>query len=568
MEMELTMLFFFFFFLSSQALDVGTLKSVQADTIRIIVWILSFMSFGYATGEFEVTSERLGVYRPEEHIDNPKGYADGEDARKYDSRLRPPVRPIELEIDPHTLMKNYIANERGDWATSSGYIKYSLSRSIHYGRLYTCGHRRNEEDLCEALRYLGQGLHTLEDFAAHTNYCELAIREMGYLNVFPHTGMATGMNIIQGGRRVVFPLVTGTFGMVDFFHSLLGEATDHVTQSEVSEVDDAFGSAQNNSMVGALGNFAASMKDIPGAGDLVTEAGYLKHSSDRQEASNRDAGYDLLSRVSHGSMMSMPEDLDNPQKTVQRICPILVFRDKVVRRLAAIVETIPGLETFLEKVSETLSIFVMSLLAPFIRPIIKIATHSLQDGSSGVLQASSQHQFETWTDPICTDPTHSLLSKDHFANVLNEPAGNVASAILKYVVPRVLRAWQHSHIPEQEVLDDCVQVLHHPALRDMRNEAHRNMFEAMEDWVRSRPDGGKDLNDILSAEGVRSGRNNNNSIRHSHHGGTSREPPSSSAPYTFPTAAPVIATGPNPGPYYDHPHASDHGHHRYQYPQE
>jgi len=26
------------------------------------------MSFGYATGEFEVTTERLGVYRPEEHI--------------------------------------------------------------------------------------------------------------------------------------------------------------------------------------------------------------------------------------------------------------------------------------------------------------------------------------------------------------------------------------------------------------------------------------------------------------------------------------------------------------------
>jgi hypothetical protein len=26
------------------------------------------MSFGYATGEFEVTEDRLGVYRPEEHI--------------------------------------------------------------------------------------------------------------------------------------------------------------------------------------------------------------------------------------------------------------------------------------------------------------------------------------------------------------------------------------------------------------------------------------------------------------------------------------------------------------------
>jgi hypothetical protein len=67
-----------------------------------------------------------------EHIDNPKGYGDGEDARKYDPRLRGPVdvsrtaslvqvyisplnyvpQPRELEVDPRTGMKNYIANGR------------------------------------------------------------------------------------------------------------------------------------------------------------------------------------------------------------------------------------------------------------------------------------------------------------------------------------------------------------------------------------------------------------------------------------------------------------------------
>ena len=50
----------------SQAMDVGTLQKVQSATIRILVWVLSFLSFGYATAEFEVTEERLGVYRPEE----------------------------------------------------------------------------------------------------------------------------------------------------------------------------------------------------------------------------------------------------------------------------------------------------------------------------------------------------------------------------------------------------------------------------------------------------------------------------------------------------------------------
>ena len=49
------------------SMDVGSLKGIQAGTIRVLVWILSFLSFGYATAEFEVTEERLGVYRPEEH---------------------------------------------------------------------------------------------------------------------------------------------------------------------------------------------------------------------------------------------------------------------------------------------------------------------------------------------------------------------------------------------------------------------------------------------------------------------------------------------------------------------
>jgi hypothetical protein len=60
----------------SQAVDVGSLKGVQKDSIRIIVWVLceighirymnwsdystAFMGFGYATGEFEVTEDRLG----------------------------------------------------------------------------------------------------------------------------------------------------------------------------------------------------------------------------------------------------------------------------------------------------------------------------------------------------------------------------------------------------------------------------------------------------------------------------------------------------------------------------
>jgi hypothetical protein len=94
----------------SQAVDVASLKGANAATIRILVWVLSFLANGYATEEFEVTEDRLGVYRPEEHIDNPLGYAEGKDAREFDKRLRGPVLPEETEIDskssylPHLLV--------------------------------------------------------------------------------------------------------------------------------------------------------------------------------------------------------------------------------------------------------------------------------------------------------------------------------------------------------------------------------------------------------------------------------------------------------------------------------
>ncbi|KAJ6036676.1 hypothetical protein N7540_000955 [Penicillium herquei] len=512
----------------SQAMDVGTLKNLQAETIRILVWVLSFLTFGYATGEFEVTSERLGVYRPEEHIDNPKDYADNEDARKYDERLRGPVRQVELDIDMETGMKNYIANERGDWATSSAFVKYSLGRSIHYGRMYTHGGDRkgNEEDLCEALRCLGQGLHTLEDFAAHTNYCELSLREMGFHNVFTHTGTATQINV-RGHQ--IFPLVTGTFGMVDFFHSVLGEATDHFTQSEVNEMDIALGDAENNTQSnGSLNALTGLLGKIPGTRDLVAEAEHLRQISDAQEVTNRSRGshmgYAQMSdfRGADASRASSDPGSDqsnfNPQETVKKIYPILAFRDKVVRKLNSIIEKVPGLETIIEKISETLTVFIMSLLAPFIRPLINLASKSLQSGSSGVITASGKHQYEPWTDPHCTDPTHSLLSKDHFANILNEPAGQVATVIVKYVAPRILYAWQHIDVPDHEVLDDCMSIFHHPAFRNMNNEAHRMMFDAVHNWVKSREDRGANLNDVLSSEGVRAGRNTGG-VPHTHGGG-------------------------------------------------
>ncbi|KAJ4296460.1 hypothetical protein N0V90_006505 [Kalmusia sp. IMI 367209] len=532
----------------SQAVDVATLSKVQAETIRVLVWILSFMSFGYATGEFEVTSDRLGVYRPEEHIDNPKDYADNQDARRYDPRLRGPVTDAELAIDPDTGMKNYIANERGPWATSAGYVKFSFARAIHYGRMYTHGpngERGSEANLAEALRCLGQGLHCLEDFGAHTNYTELALREMGYHNVFAHTGTQTQINL--RGKHV-FPLVTGTFGGVDFFHSVLGEATDHITQSEVDEMNTTLSDALTTNKKGSGENSCSALTDVlgkvPGTSGLIQEAQALQAASDAQAAANaghgyRSGGYDDYSSSRAGGPgqhqggqptfdappgsvggppgPNIPGTNTDPATIIPKIYPILEFRDKVVRNISAIVEKIPGLEKLIETITERVTLFVLSLLAPFVMPIIKTASEQLKLGSSTVIDSAAKHQFEVWTNPHSSDPTHSMLSKDHFSNILNSPAGQVAVSILQYVAPRVVYAFDHTDVPVDQVLDDCMQVFHHPAVRNQNSEIHRNMFAVVEKWVHSYR--GRDLNDVLSSESVRAGKNHSGQNDHSHGSG-------------------------------------------------
>ena len=95
-------------------MDVAGLSKLSRQQILNLIMALGFLAHGYATQEFEVTEDRLGalavslsvlitragVYLPTEHIDNPKGYNDGKDARQVHPGLRPPVQQIELEIDP------------------------------------------------------------------------------------------------------------------------------------------------------------------------------------------------------------------------------------------------------------------------------------------------------------------------------------------------------------------------------------------------------------------------------------------------------------------------------------
>jgi hypothetical protein len=154
---------------------------------------------------YRVTPHRLGVYRPEEHQDNPAGLPDG---RSKDPAFRGPVLPEDLAIDTATGMKRYIASP--GCGSSLDLIERYLTEAIRLGRN------------SDGLRYFGMGLHVLEDFFCHTNMVEVSLYKLG------HTGVVLW---VKSEPKSLIPVTSGVFGFVDTVVSILYEIAHVLSQA-------------------------------------------------------------------------------------------------------------------------------------------------------------------------------------------------------------------------------------------------------------------------------------------------------------------------------------------------
>ncbi|KAI1455755.1 Het-C-domain-containing protein [Annulohypoxylon moriforme] len=496
----------------SQAIDVGTVKSVSAEAIRLLLCVLGFLTFGYGSKEFEVTAERLGCYRPEDHIDNPKNYADNEDARQYDRRLRGPVdERVELAIDEETGLKNYIANERARIMTSALHVRKLFSRCIELARSYRNSNRKSE--LHEALRLLGTGLHCLEDFLAHSNYVELALIEMGERDIFPHVGRSTRIQI-PGARHEVYPCVTGTFGGVDFLHSVTGEVSDKLTQNEIQELE---GTLEENSRKNDTSILEGLLDKIPdgifGGDDKKQKLETIQSNANNAQMANTSI-----------SPREPEEFTEYIQQVFQQIMPAIEFHDELLKGISEAIEKIPILPQIIEQLEDQMSMWVFSIMAPFVVPIIQQVKNELRTGSSEIIASSENEQHIVFNDDESTDPTHSMLSKDHFSNILNEIAGKTASKVVYWVVPQLMEAWDDESVDVDRLMNRIINgVLHHPAQRDMGEDGARDgrqiMFRSVEEWWNQMDDGAKDeYRQKLSRRGVQNGENHKEGVQDCGHG--------------------------------------------------
>jgi hypothetical protein len=186
---------------------------ISRSALTQIVDVLTEAKFGRSGDIYRVTEERLGVYRPHEHIDNPLGTTAAVTASGVlrDPAFRPAYLCDEGDLDLTLGMKKYIRTA-GNWLNSFEYIKAELAAAAQ---------TRNPE----GFRRLGQALHTLEDYFAHSNFSEVSLIKLGH-KVYP--GVEAGVAVRSPWE---IPIVTGTFGSLDTAASILFEIADHLVKA-------------------------------------------------------------------------------------------------------------------------------------------------------------------------------------------------------------------------------------------------------------------------------------------------------------------------------------------------
>jgi hypothetical protein len=113
-----------------------------------------------------------------------------------------------------------------------------------------------------------------------------------------------------------------------------------------------------------------------------------------------------------------PEEFTEYVRNIFRqIMPAIEFHDQLLKDISEAISKIPILPKIIEQLEEQLSIFVFQVIAPFVVPVIEQIKNELATGATEIIASSKNEQHNVFQDDNCTDPTHSMLSKDHFTNV-------------------------------------------------------------------------------------------------------------------------------------------------------
>lgn len=262
-----------------KASNVVNIKGVIADKIKGkgIELGLSYLEYSVEYYLFKkwypnLTVDTIGVYKPEEHIDNPVGAAVVDTERKHYMYCLPSVDP---KMNTHFGMKNYIrcyeSNTEQPFViqediktygqylpTAATYLTSQLEKSFSI---------KNKE---ESLLYFGNAMHTLEDYFAHSNFVELSLIKVGY-HVEPWVDVDDAkVKAFKKEKRTV-----KKFDSRDIFEDYFDRNTHIKTYNRLEELEKEYPEAKYSATIGA-GSFSFAK------GEQQYEYHYIKGANSKQ----------------------------------------------------------------------------------------------------------------------------------------------------------------------------------------------------------------------------------------------------------------------------------------------
>ncbi len=186
----------------------------------------------------------------------------------------------------------------------------------------------------------------------------------------------------------------------------MGEFDDKATQSEIQELEGTMqssGSTNTSLLKDLLSNVPSGLF---GGKDQAGKADELQANAAAAQMQNM-----RISPKEPEAFTQQAEEL------VKQIYPIMEWHDELMQSITEAIKEIPVLPELIEQLQDQLNVFVFSLLAPFVLPVINQIKTELNEGSSEIIQSSKDKQLIVFNDDRSSDPTHSMISKDHFSNV-------------------------------------------------------------------------------------------------------------------------------------------------------
>lgn len=179
--------------------------------------------------------------------------------------------------------------------------------------------------------------------------------------------------------------------------------------------------------------------------------------------------------------------VDGPNDLWKAMEPAFALHDHVAKWLLEHEETfkIPYLSKAIEDIGLYIDKFVYKFLALVIEPSIEEMRKAVGAGKEQVLKDDEEQGDDIYKyGSHGSDPSHSIIAKDHFSNVLNPPAGLVATVTTNWTTQQVVHCWDDSSIDGEAIIAEILKILHCPAFAGASSASfiQNTMYEAVGKW--------------------------------------------------------------------------------------